>query len=70
MNKGQNENKVRRPNGKDDFGRLPGRYQILRQHIIEMETWSLLGARNITAASFLGRQTSPIWVKHYFEAWK
>src|ERR1700733_12823824 len=46
INTGQKENKLIKHNGKYEFGRLPGRYQILRQHIIEMETWSLLGARN------------------------
>jgi hypothetical protein len=67
MNKGQNENKVRRPNGKDDFGRLPGRYQILRQHImiIEMETWSLLGARNDHAVEAV---ITPIHTVRHFGA--
>jgi hypothetical protein len=46
INTGQKENKLIKHNRKYEFGRLPGRYQILRQHIIEMETWSLLGARN------------------------
>jgi hypothetical protein len=49
INTGQKENKLIKHNGKYEFGRLPGRYQILRQHIIEMETWSLLGARNYKA---------------------
>jgi hypothetical protein len=49
INKGQKENKLVKHNGKYEFGRLPGRYQILRQHIIKMETWSLLGARNYKA---------------------
>jgi hypothetical protein len=46
INTGQKENKLIKHNGKYEFGRLPGRYQILRQHVIEMETWSFLGARN------------------------
>jgi hypothetical protein len=37
INMGQKENKLIKHNGKYEFGRLPGRYQILRQHIIEMD---------------------------------
>src|SRR5882724_10611910 len=46
INTGQKENKLIKHDGKYEFGCLPGRYQILQQHIIKMETWSLLGARN------------------------
>ncbi|KIM79821.1 hypothetical protein PILCRDRAFT_545979 [Piloderma croceum F 1598] len=37
---GQKENKLINHNRKYEFGRLPGRYQIWRQHVSEMETWS------------------------------
>jgi hypothetical protein len=47
INKGQKENKLIKHNGKYEFGHSPGWYQILRQHIIEMETWSFLGDRNM-----------------------
>jgi hypothetical protein len=39
---GQKENKLIKHNGKYEFGRLLGRYQILRQ-----KWWSLLGARKM-----------------------
>ena len=31
---------IDKPQLKDEFGRLPGQYQIWRQHVSEMETWS------------------------------
>jgi hypothetical protein len=56
INTGQKENKLIKHNGKYEFGHLPGRYQILQQHIIEMETWSLLGARNCKCSEKPGSQ--------------
>ena len=47
INTGQKENKLIKYNRKYEFGHLLSWYQILRQHIIEMETWSLLGAGNM-----------------------
>jgi hypothetical protein len=52
INTGQKENKLIKHNRKYEFGHLPGWYQILRQHIIKMETWSLLGARNFFQRKF------------------
>jgi hypothetical protein len=59
INKGQKENKLIKHNGKDEFGRLPGRYQIWRQHVSEMETWSPFRGQGLVGTyNFLCRSNS------------
>jgi hypothetical protein len=44
---------------KNQFGCLPGWYQICQRRIIKMETWSLLGARNHMASGHMFVQILP-----------